>query len=588
VTLAIPNSRATAVASVPPRALCVERHVLVHPEHPPANQPAPDPGWSCFNGLFPSAATVAGDGGSSAITVSAPAGCNWTASSGASWVTLQTLFSSGSVMLGYTVAPNSGSTRTATLTVGGAPFTVTQGAAGTTGGVGSPGIGGGGAGGSSWPSTLTAEQVLSTLQSPDGRFLFTYRSDGNIVLSQGTAVLWSSGTSGPGYAVMQGDGNFVSFAVGGEPSWHTNTWGHPGATLMVQNDGSVVIRDSAGAQLWSTGTGTGTGDPSACTYTVSPQYFVIGSSGASRSLTIVAPVGCVTSISSRDSWVSMDTPQGIGTWTTTVTVAGNTSTDTRATILQLPGVVVVVDQNGVGTDASRFEMLGLTVAGADSGTATLSWGVEPGTNQKIAQVCTPICSSVISVVASPPGLGWINWAPDGPCMRGAWWDLCGGAGRDQPIGGVTTFTPDEPNCIVAPPTVSIIRNVGAASAYAQAVEIELGILNPFATIVKMSWMVSMFYPNRPMDYVHTLQNNSYRAFGNYNYGMVGRALGLDRQTLYDGAGFAQWAAGHWLPEYGLPGLAWPYGDNQEDHAVVERAINDFEAGRVNVCRLRIF
>ena len=116
-------------------------------------------------------------------------------------------------MLDYTVAPNTSATaRNATLTIGTATFAITQDA-------GTPGGGGGGGG-----STLVAGQTLTTLTSPDGRFQFVYQSDGNIVLSQGSTVLWSSGTSGAGTPIMQGDGNFVLYFADGRTPWHTNTW----------------------------------------------------------------------------------------------------------------------------------------------------------------------------------------------------------------------------------------------------------------------------------------------------------------------------------------------------------------------------
>jgi hypothetical protein len=97
-----------------------------------------DPG--CFNGVFPNRAAFAGDGGSGGITVSAPSDCSWTASSDKSWVTLAQTSGSGDFMLGYVVAPNAdAASRTATVTVGNATFTITQDVAGTSGGGGGSG-----------------------------------------------------------------------------------------------------------------------------------------------------------------------------------------------------------------------------------------------------------------------------------------------------------------------------------------------------------------------------------------------------------------------------------------------------------------
>jgi hypothetical protein len=60
---------------------------------------------------------------------------------------------------------------------------------------------------------------------------------------------------------MQGDGNLVLYRnriVGcriiREAVWSSGTCGHPGAYLVVQNDGNVVIYDPYGRALWNTGT----------------------------------------------------------------------------------------------------------------------------------------------------------------------------------------------------------------------------------------------------------------------------------------------------------------------------------------------
>lgn len=92
--------------------------------------------------------------------------------------------------------------------------------------------------------------------SNDGRFQFTYKNDGNLVLYQaGVGPIWDIRIQNwsPGLAVMQQDGNFVTYSSAGIPYWNTLTWGNPDAYLTVQNDGNVVIYNSYGA-LWATGT----------------------------------------------------------------------------------------------------------------------------------------------------------------------------------------------------------------------------------------------------------------------------------------------------------------------------------------------
>jgi hypothetical protein len=99
------------------------------------------------------------------------------------------------------------------------------------------------------------------MHSADGRFQFTYQSDGNLVLSQrGTQLpLWASNTGGtsPGKTIMQTDGNLVVYDGRGTAVWSSGTGGSPTSYdtfLLVQDDGNVVIANMSGQALWSTGT----------------------------------------------------------------------------------------------------------------------------------------------------------------------------------------------------------------------------------------------------------------------------------------------------------------------------------------------
>ena len=66
-------------------------------------------------------------GGTGSVGVVAPPGCAWTAASNAAWLTVTSGASgSGNGTVGYSVAANSGSARSGTLTIGGKTFTVSQ------------------------------------------------------------------------------------------------------------------------------------------------------------------------------------------------------------------------------------------------------------------------------------------------------------------------------------------------------------------------------------------------------------------------------------------------------------------------------
>jgi hypothetical protein len=87
----------------------------------------------CSYGLSPTSASVAAAGGSGSTTISAGASCAWNAASSASWLTVSSAGSgTGSATIAYVAAVNTGAARSANLTVGGATFLVTQGAAVTS------------------------------------------------------------------------------------------------------------------------------------------------------------------------------------------------------------------------------------------------------------------------------------------------------------------------------------------------------------------------------------------------------------------------------------------------------------------------
>ena len=95
---------------------------------PPEPDPDPEPPVpTCTYALSPTSKTFKATGGSSSFTVSAPAGCSWTASEGVDWVQITSGLSgeaSGTVQ--YTVSPNTGGARSSIITVEGQQFKISQ------------------------------------------------------------------------------------------------------------------------------------------------------------------------------------------------------------------------------------------------------------------------------------------------------------------------------------------------------------------------------------------------------------------------------------------------------------------------------
>src|SRR6185369_329753 len=84
-------------------------------------------GTSCSYQISPTSQSFTSTGGTSSVTVTAGAGCGWTAVSNDAWITITSGSSgSGNGSVGYSVAANVGGTRNGTITIAGQTFTVTQ------------------------------------------------------------------------------------------------------------------------------------------------------------------------------------------------------------------------------------------------------------------------------------------------------------------------------------------------------------------------------------------------------------------------------------------------------------------------------
>ena len=100
----------------------VTQAAVVSPTPPPGPPPP-----SCTFTISPTSQNVGGGGGSGAVAVSSQAGCAWTATSSASWITVTSgPTGTGSGSVAFTVGANAGPARTGSLTIAGRTFTVSQ------------------------------------------------------------------------------------------------------------------------------------------------------------------------------------------------------------------------------------------------------------------------------------------------------------------------------------------------------------------------------------------------------------------------------------------------------------------------------
>jgi Putative binding domain, N-terminal/Viral BACON domain len=150
----------------------------------------------CRYELAPPSQTIATSGGTSSVTITTSSDCPWTATTGASWITLTPPFTgSGSATLGFTVVGNPGSGRTASIVVAGQQATVIQSAADTT------------------PPCNAGHIALS----PTSQNVGAAGGTGSTTVSTNTVCLWSAVSNVPWITITSdanGIGNgSVAFAV---------------------------------------------------------------------------------------------------------------------------------------------------------------------------------------------------------------------------------------------------------------------------------------------------------------------------------------------------------------------------------------
>lgn len=95
-----------------------------------------------------------------------------------------------------------------------------------------------------------------SVSSCDGRFHLALQADGDLVLREGEARIWDTGSSGlpVGELIMDPDGDLVLRNHMGGVVWHSNTGGRPGAFTLIQDDGNLVVYDASQAPVWASNT----------------------------------------------------------------------------------------------------------------------------------------------------------------------------------------------------------------------------------------------------------------------------------------------------------------------------------------------
>src|SRR5688572_8224296 len=223
--------------------------------------PVPPP---CAYTINPTSANVAGEGGPGTATVTAAANCTWTAAGGVTWITVTSGASgNGNGSVAYTVAANSGSARSGSLTIAGQTLTISQAA--------------------------VVPACTYTINPP-------------------TANVGASGGAGPSVTVTTAGG--CAWTAASNDQWITVTSGANGngngtvGYAVAANTGAA--RNATLTIAGHTFTVTQAASTPSCTYSINPTSSnVAAGAGAGPSVTVTATAGCNWTAVRNDPWITV-------------------------------------------------------------------------------------------------------------------------------------------------------------------------------------------------------------------------------------------------------------------------------------------
>jgi hypothetical protein len=227
---------------------------------------------ACNATISPTSQSVAAAGGPGApITVAVAGSCQWTVTSGAPWITINSgAMGTGNGAVTFSVAANLGASRTGTLTIASRPFTVTQGASGSPAPPPPP------------PPPATCSYSIS----PRTDSVPVVGGAGTVDVSTTTACAWTASSNA---------------------TWITVTSGASGA-----GDGRVgylVLANVGGSR---TGTITIGGQPFTvtqaalvCSYSISPGHQKVDAPAGTGTVSVSANAGCTWTAQSNESWITV-------------------------------------------------------------------------------------------------------------------------------------------------------------------------------------------------------------------------------------------------------------------------------------------
>jgi hypothetical protein len=254
----------------------------------------------CRYTIDPASQSIAAAGGSGTVSVHAAAGCEWSASSNAPWVSVSSgTTGSGDGRVQFTAAASTGPARSGTLTVAGQTFTLTQ------------------ASGCSYALVPPSQNVGDS----GGTGSFAVNASAGCAWTATSRAPWIAITGAPSGA----GGGTVSFSVSSNPM------GGPARSGPITvNDQTFTVNQTAGVP---------------CAYTLTPVSQDFSASAGSGSFTVNTVLTCPWTAYSNDSWITITgPPSGAGIGTVNFNVAENPAGTPRLGTISVRGQTFTISQ----------------------------------------------------------------------------------------------------------------------------------------------------------------------------------------------------------------------------------------------------
>ncbi len=314
-------------------------------------------GQGCTFSINPASTSIDAGGGQGSFDVQGDTGCAWSANKDADWLTIAAgATGSGNGTVRFAAAANSGPARTATITVGGKTFTVTQ------------------AAGCSYSLSSSSASVPG-----EG-------GTGSVGVTAGSACAWTAASNADWISITGGSRGSGNGTVSFSAAAHT---GAPRSGTLTVAGQTFTINQAE-----------------SCTSAVTPTQQNVASGGGAVNVSVNTGGGCRWTATSNAAWITLpsSSASGSGDASVQLTVAANTG-GARSGTVTIAGRTVTINQGGGCT----FSLSpGSQTVSAAAGTGSVAVTASDGCTWNAAATNTPWVT--ISNGGSGSGNGTVQYA----------------------------------------------------------------------------------------------------------------------------------------------------------------------------------